>query len=212
MLRECKEHGYYRGFKCPVCNKEGRFLMNDDELDKVGRMLAGILRHFPERFNLELDEHGWINMNTLLDAIRYKRRQFRWLRLHHIRAVVKTDPKGRYQIDGDMVRATYGHSIKLDLDLPTDNIPDKLYYPTSQEEADIVLETGLKPADRRHVHLSRTVLDAKSAGLHRVDDPIILEVDAKKAIKDGIIIKQAGTTVYLTDEVPPEYLKKLEES
>ena len=49
------------------------------------------------------------------------------------------------------------------------------------------------------------------AGHVRIDRPAILEIDTARAIADGHTIYRAGTTVYLTDEVPGEYLYKVEE-
>lgn len=209
MLRECRDHGYFRGEECPDCGDQGKFLMNEEEIDKLGRIMAGILRHFPDRFNLHMDDHGWVDIQDMINAIRAKRSQFHWLRRHHIKAVVSTDPKGRYQIQDDDMRATYGHSIPIDLDLPTDDIPERLYYPATEEEADIMLEVGLKPSDRKMVHLSMSVDDAVKASAHRVADPIILEIDTNGTIEDGHKIMKAGKTVFVTDEVPARFLKKV---
>lgn len=183
--------------------------MDEYELKRIGKVMAGILRHFPEKFNLQIDEHGWIELYKFVYAVRVKT-NYRWLKEYHIKAIVETDEKGRYQIKDEKIRATYGHTLNVDLDLPIENIPDKLYYPATLEEVDIILETGLKPVDRKKVHLSLTHKDAKVAGLYRVDNPIILEIDAKNAIENGIVIKQAAKTVFLTDEIPKEYLKKVE--
>lgn len=210
MLKECRQHGYFRDETCPKCNDKGRFLMNDEEIDSLGRIMAGILRHFPERFDLHMDEHGWIEVGPMIEAIQEKRAQFHWLRAHHIKAVVETDPKGRYQIDEGLIRATYGHSLAIDLDLPTEDIPDRLFYPATEEEADIILEVGLKPADRKKVHLSKTVQDAVNAAAHREAKPVILEVDAEGAIEGGTVIMKAGYTVFITDEIKPEFLRKLD--
>ena len=89
---------------------------------------------------------------------------YHWLRPHHLVAIAETDAKGRYEVKDDRVRATYGHTLEVDLDLPTENIPDRLYFPVTAEEAAIVLEVGLKPSDRRKVHLSKTAADARAAG------------------------------------------------
>jgi len=210
VLKECRQHGYFRDESCPKCDDKGRFLMNDEEIDTLGRIMAGILRHFPDRFDLRMDEHGWVEIGPMIDAIQEKRAQFHWLRVHHIKAVVSTDPKGRYQIDNGKIRATYGHSINVDLDLPTDDIPPRLFYPATEEEADIILEVGLKPSDRKKVHLSRTVQDAVNASAHREAKPVILEIDTDGAIDDGGVIMQAGKTVFITDAVKPEFLKKID--
>ncbi len=208
MMRKCDEHGYYRGDRCPECDEKGQFVMNDGEMDTLSRTLAGILRHFPERFDLYMDDQGWIDLIELVDAIKDKQRGFHWLAPKHIKAIMDTDDKGRYQLEDGLVRATYGHSLDLDLDLPTENIPSQLYYPTTEEEVDIILETGLHPSDRSYVHLSKTYEKAMEAGRVRVDHPIILVVDAEKAIEDGFEIMEAGTSVYITENVPSEYLKK----
>jgi len=210
MLRQCEEHGYFRGENCPECNQPGKFLMNQDELDKLGRMMAGILRHFPEKFKLEMDERGWVDLISLINSIRRKQSTFHWLRQHHIQAIVETDNKQRYQIEENMIRATYGHSLNVDPDLPTDEIPGLLYYPTTDEEAELLLETGLKPSDRKKVHLSLTVDDAIIAGRVRVENPIILEINAQAAIESGAVIQKAGRTVFTTKEIEPEFIKILE--
>lgn len=210
MLRECQDHGYFRGELCPVCGEAGRFLMNDQELEAIGRTMAGVLRHFPERFGLQMDEQGFVPMRDFIAALKNQRERYHWLRPHHIIAIIETDAKGRYQVSNDLIRATYGHSIPLNLNLPTDNIPEKLYYPTTPEETDIILETGLKPSDRKMVHLSKTYQDAVNAGLVRTDNPVILEIDAEKAIHDGLVIQRAGRTVFLADDVPAAYLKRAE--
>jgi len=210
LIKECKVHGYYRAETCPECNDQGKFLMNDEEVDQLGRIMAGVLRHFPERFELPMDEHGWVDVRSLVEAVRARRNQFHWLRPHHVKALVATDPKGRYQLEEERVRATYGHSLEVDLDLPTDNIPDTLYYPATEEEVPIILETGLKPSDRKHVHLSLAPENAISAGEHRTEKPVVLKVDAKNAIKGGVLIKRAGKTVFITKEVPADYLSRHE--
>jgi putative RNA 2'-phosphotransferase len=208
MLRECREHGYFRGEECSICGEEGKFLASDVELNNLGRLMAGVLRHFPERFGLTMDDQGWIDMRGFIQAVQMRRRDFHWLRPHHIHAIIETDPKGRYQFKNGTIRATYGHSFEVDLELPTNNIPELLFYPTTEEEVDILLETGIRPSDRKKVHLSKSFEDAEVAGKHRVEEPIILSVDAKKAINEGIVIQKAGKTVFVTDLVPPGYIKK----
>jgi putative RNA 2'-phosphotransferase len=210
MLRECRDHGYFRAEYCSVCGEEGRFLMNDEELDRLSRTMAGALRHFPERFDLQMDRQGFVDLRAFVEALHRKQRRYHWLRPHHILAIIETDNKGRYEFKDGMIRATYAHSFDVELDASSIGTPDKLYYPTTSEEVDIVLEVGLKPSDRKKVHLSRAVGDAVNAGRVRTPEPIILEVDAKAAAEDGIVIQKAGKTVYLTNDVPPQYLTRMQ--
>jgi putative RNA 2'-phosphotransferase len=208
MLKECQQHGYFRAETCPVCQQPGRFLMNDRELDHLGRVMTGILRHFPEKYGLAVDERGWISLPQLVQAISRQHRGYHWLRAHHLIGIAESDSKGRYEVKEDRIRATYGHTVEIQLDLPTENIPDELFFPVTADEASIVLEVGLKPTDRRKVHLSRTAADARAAGAVRTPEPVILAVDARQARVSGLVIMQAGKTVFLVDQVPPEYLKR----
>ncbi len=208
MLKECEQHGYFRGTECPLCGQEGRFLMDDRELDHIGRVLTGILRHFPERYGLTMDEHGWVSLPQIVRAVSQRHRGYQWLRVHHLVAIAETDAKGRYEVRDERIRATYAHTVDVQLDLPTEGVPDQLYYPVTEEEAPIVLEVGLKPSDRKKVHLSKTAEDARSAGSVRTPQPVILEVDARAARAAGLVIMRAGKTVFLIDAVPPEYLRR----
>ena len=129
MLRQCRTHGHFSGTNCPTCNAEGKFIMSDREANSLGRILALVLRHAPEKFGVEMDLNGWVNSRELSEAIQGQRRHFHWLRAWHFEAIANADTKGRYQVEGEMIRATYGHSIELELDLPTDDIPESLYWP-----------------------------------------------------------------------------------
>lgn len=211
MLKECRTHGYFRAEECPICGEQGRFLMNEEELDKLGRTMAGVLRHFPERYNLRMNKQGWVDLDDFINEVKRKQRRFRWLKPHHILAIIDTDPKGRYQFRDGMIRATYAHSVDVELDLPTRGVPDKLYYPATKEEKDVLLETGLMPADRKKVHLSKTIEAAVVAGKVRDPEPLVFEVDTKAMREDDFVIKKAGNTVYTVESVPANYLRLMEE-
>jgi len=209
MLSECEEHGYYRGESCPTCNETGKFLMNEQELNSLSRIMAGALRHFPDKLGLMMDGKGWVEISSLIDAIGTGRSGFSWLRPHHIEALVYTDPRERYQIDGGMIRATYGHTIDVNLDdLPHADL-DYFYYPVTEEEADIIIEGGLHPIERKKVHLSGSIEKAIEAGKVRTEKPLILKIDGSKAKKDGVIIYQAGKDVFITDSVDAKYISKV---
>ena len=212
MLSKCEEHGYYRGETCPLCDKKGKFLMNEGELNSLSRIIAGALRHFPEKLGLMMDGKGWVDISSLIEAIGTSRSGFNWLRAHHIEALVETDPRGRYQIDGGMVRATYGHTIDVNPDdLPIAEL-DEFFYPVTEEEADIIIEGGLNPTDRKKVHLSGSIKKAVEAGRVRTEEPLILRIDGKKAIKDGLKIFHAGKDVFITEGIDAKYISKVADS
>ncbi|HDS59967.1 MAG TPA: RNA 2'-phosphotransferase [Thermoplasmatales archaeon] len=210
MLAVCEDHGPYRGPECPVCGEKGKFLMSDREIRALSGTMAGILRHFPEQFRVDMDEHGWVGIEDLVHAIKDNRLNFHWLRDKHVEAIAGTDEKGRYQVKGGKVRATYAHTFPVDLtDLPESDA-DELFYPVTQEEADLVVETGLYPTDRSKVHLSESREKALEAGRVRTQHPVILRIDAAQAREDGVDIRRAGKDVCITDEVEAKYISLLE--
>lgn len=210
MIRECEEHGYFRDTECPLCGEEGKFLMSDFEVEKLGRRMAAVLRH--GNGEPDMDDQGFVDIRDIVSMVRGRdRNRWKWLRPHHIEAMVDTDPKGRYQISGSDVRATYGHTIDLDLNLPEDEVPDELYYPATDEEADIILETGLMPTDRAMVHLSLTYDDAVTAGSVRSECPIILAIDVPACVDEGYPVGKAAKTVFLCERVPASCLYLAEE-
>lgn len=212
MIRECTNHGYYADDDlCPACNAEGRFIMRTGERNSIARRLALVLRHAPEKFDLEMDINGWVDVKDIVRQFKKQGgKRNHWLRPHHLSAIVETDPKGRYDIRGNTIRATYGHTVEIEIDLPTDNIPDALYYPCDPVETENLLEVGISPSGRSHVHLSASIKTAAEAGHVHFPLPTILEVDTAQMIAAGETIWHAGITVYLTDNTPAKYLSVID--
>ena len=211
-LKSCKIDGPFRGETCPVCDSPGRMLMNYREIEGIGRILAGMLRHFPENYGVRLDEHGWVKIYMIVPAIRGQKRQFGWLTPYHIEALALTDPKSRYQVsENHEIRAAYGHTIPVEMDdLPTVDIPSRLYYQTTDEELEFIKEIGISPSDKTWVHLSLTYRQAYVAGLYHVDTPTIVEVDSDGLIESGRQVYQATEDVFVVKEIPPEFISVAE--
>jgi putative RNA 2'-phosphotransferase len=200
-IKQCPIHGYFRGAQCE-CGNPGRFILSGFKAEKLGRIISGALRHFPAELGLTLDEHGWADIDDLERAVAAK---YPWARRYHIEAMFDTDEKGRYERKDHKVRARYGHSIDLELDYPKSDF-DTLYYGTSEEEADRILEIGLKPVSQHYVHLSKTIEEAVRVACIRTEYPVIISIDARKAMEDGVNIIDAGP-VCLSERIPPGYLK-----
>ena len=173
----------------------------------IGRMLAGILRHFPEKFGLSLDDHGWIKQGDIVLAIKEKTHRYHWLTTEHIKGIAETDEKGRYEIRSGKVRATYGHSREVDLDLQTTDIPHYLYYPVKKDQVEKAREEGISPFNKNKVHLSATPKDAFEAGSVHYKDPVILRVRAKESVdNDASTIQKAGKFIFTADFIPGEFV------
>lgn len=200
-IRQCPRHGYFRGAQCE-CGNSGRFILSGYKAEKLGRIISGALRHFPRELGLELDPRGWAGLDDLTRAVAAK---YPWALRQHIEAMLDTDEKGRYEIEGTRVRARYGHSIRVDLDYP-DAGYDVLFYGTSEEEADRILDIGLKPVNQHHVHLSKSLEEAVKVACIRTERPVIISIDAARAAAGGIRIIDAGP-VCLSGPIPPAYLR-----
>ncbi len=205
-IRICPNHGFYRGETCKKCGYRGEIILEKEKVEKLGRFISGLLRHYPSRYNLEMDENGWVDFGKLVRAVK---RKFKWANQWHVKAIVYSDEKGRYELSGDRIRARYGHSVDVKLtDLPEAD-EDVLYYGTSEEEASRILEIGIKPVNRRYVHLSTTLEKGEEVARLRTDEPIVLEIDAKEARKDGIRFIKVNENIVLSEEIPPKYIKNV---
>ena len=62
------------------------------------------------------------------------------------------------------------------------------------------------------MHLSSTYTKAKVAGSHRVENPVVLDIDTQGAIESGAPIMRACDSVYLTKEVPADFVSRADDS
>lgn len=204
-IRFCPEHGFYRGEICQ-CGFKGEVVLESEKVEKLGRFISGLLRHFPDKFGLRMDEDGWVDFDEL---VKVTRRKFRWVNVWLIKALVYSDSKGRYEIRDGKIRARYGHSVEVLLkDYPIAE-EDLLYYGTSEEEAQRILEIGIKPVNQTFVHLSTTLEKGVEVAKLRTEEPVIIEVDAKMARENGIKILKANNFIALAREIPPNYIRRV---
>ncbi|MCS7121497.1 MAG: RNA 2'-phosphotransferase [Archaeoglobaceae archaeon] len=207
-VRFCPEHGFYRGKECK-CGKLGEVVLEAEKVEKVGRFMSGILRHFPDRFGLNVDENGWVNFESL---VRVLKKKFKWVDKWVVKAIVMSDFRERYEIRGDKIRARYGHSIDIKLNDMPEADEEVLFYGTSEEEAQRIVEVGIKPVNRTFIHLTTSVEKSLEAAKQHSDNPVIFEVDAKTARRDGIKIVKANKFIALAREIPPKYIKRVQYS
>lgn len=213
-IRICDDHGVFATDSgvCPFCDARGKVLLSGDRRRRLSKFASGALRHFPGDAGLALDDRGWTGYGALVEAVE---RKYEWATAEHVAAVIATDPKGRFErTAGDasadesdeLVRAAYGHSVDVSLE-PTDTpVPDELYHGTAPENVASILEEGLQPMSRQHVHLSESREEARRVANRHTSNPIILIIDAAGMLADGDRIAKRGTETYTTDRVPPEYI------
>lgn len=204
MIKRCPQHGFFRGEHC-VCGSSGQLLLDETKTEQLGRLVAGGLRHFPGDLGLEMDSRGWVDLIKLGDVVRSRHR---WAGKEMVVALVMSDPKERYEISGDRVRARYGHSVDVELDHPTNTL-SKLYYGASEEEADRILEIGLKAASQRYVHLSTTPEKAWHVATFRTGNPRVIQADATAAQHEDVVMMTVNEDIVISDTIPAKFLSIL---
>lgn len=177
-------------------------------LKETSKFISLILRHKPEAIGISLDEHGWADVQALIEGINASGN-------HHLDAdlleeIVRTDEKQRYSFNDDhtLIRANQGHSIRVDVELEEKTPPAVLYHGTSEKYMASIDATGLIPKSRLYVHLSSDVETAKKVG-SRHGKPVIYTIDCAAMAADGYKFYLSANNVWLTKEVPVKYLNKL---
>ncbi|MFE5910283.1 RNA 2'-phosphotransferase [Streptomyces wedmorensis] len=170
---------------------------------KVSKYLSKHLRHQPERIGLALDGNGWTEIDALLRAAAEHGFPISREELDH---VVATNDKKRFAIEGTRIRASQGHTVEVDLDLPAAEPPAYLYHGTVASRLPAIRTEGLRPMARHHVHLSPDRETATRVGARR-GRPVVLSVDAGAMHRAGHVFRVSANGVWLADAVPPEFLR-----
>lgn len=176
-------------------------------LESTSKFISLILRHKPETIGITLDEHGWANVEELIEGIS-KEQPFD---METLEKIVATDSKKRYSFNEDktLIRANQGHSIPVDVELEKKYPPNVLWHGTAEKYVESIDKQGLIPKSRLYVHLSGDYDTALKVG-SRHGKPIIYEVNAAQMQQDGYDFFQSVNGVWLIKEVPARYLHKLE--
>ena len=174
---------------------------------RLSKLLSLVLRHEPGRLDVELDPAGWVPVDVLLSALGHHGVVVSRAQLE--RVVAKSD-KQRFTIDreGDRIRANQGHSVAVDLGLRPLPPPDRLYHGTAERNVERILRAGLLRVSRHAVHLSPDVATATTVGA-RHGRPVVLVVDSGRMHADGHLFTRSDNGVWLTESVPPAYLRLL---
>ncbi|MFP4116865.1 MAG: RNA 2'-phosphotransferase [Candidatus Aenigmatarchaeota archaeon] len=175
-----------------------------DKVD-VSKQMSYWLRHEPE--GLEMDKNGFVEIEDLVDKLEER---FPDIDREFVESIVE-EGKKRYEIKDDKIRALYGHSLDIEIDLPEDEDVEELYHGTTSKAAYKILLNGLEARDRNMVHLSSAKDIAREVGERRTDDPVLLKIDCVKARENGIKFYKANDELYLSEEIPTDYIEKCDD-
>ena len=173
----------------------------------TSKYIALILRHKPQTIGITLDEHGWADVNALIEGVN----KTHPLDMESLERIVAEDEKKRYSFNEDKtkIRANQGHSVNVDVELKEAEPPEILYHGTGEKFVAAIDMEGLKPKSRLYVHLSCDTETATKVG-KRHGKPVIYEIAAGRMYKDGFKFFISENGVWLTSKVPVEYIKKID--
>lgn len=175
---------------------------------RLSKTLSYWLRHRPAAGSLALDEQGWTDIDAVLAALS-------WAGVEEAReklqSVVTTNDKQRFELSSDKsrIRARQGHSVPVRLDWPVRTPPELLYHGTVERALPAILEQGLRPMRRHHVHLSPDVESARRVAVRR-GAPVILAIRALDLHARGTPFYLTANGVWLAEAVHPSLLTVVE--
>lgn len=168
------------------------------------------LRHNPDKYHIKLDEYGYTDLNTFIKALNQVHRFEPALTKADIERVITNSSKHRFEIKNNRICALYGHSVPGIIKHQVTTPPAILYHGTAHHSLKSIERLGLLPMQRQFVHLSTDIPMAKQVGSRHDPHPVILQIDAQAASRDGISFYIGNDEVWLCDELPFKYIQILE--
>ncbi|MHA1129466.1 MAG: RNA 2'-phosphotransferase [Candidatus Helarchaeota archaeon] len=196
------------------CDHERVFVFSEKMRRNLSKFLSYIFRHNPRQIGIELDSNGFsqIPVDQLIPLIQ-KARNSDWITLETLKALIVLDHKGRFEIKNNRFRARYGHSLKyIKIEKRISDLPEILYHGTNMAAYELIKIEGLKPMGRNLVHLTSSIKDARIVGRRHKGDLVLLEINVRGALQDEIEIWQAGKSIYVSNYIPPQYIRVFPEA
>ncbi len=180
----------------------------DEQKVNISKFMSGLLRHFPEEYDLNYTGNGWFCLTEVIDCINNEKNTN--MTLEDIQSIINESSKNRYEIDIDknIIRASYGHSIDITMEpYNTNDIPTHLYHGTAQSNLNSIMDSGLIPQNRNKVHLTDSKSEAKKVAKRHSKVIKIFKINTEELISDGFEIANPNNdSVYTVSNVPSKYL------
>ncbi len=185
----------------------GRINNSNGRYNKTSKFISLILRHNPGVIGIDVDSHGWADVNKLIAGIKKAGHK---IDMDILEEIVRTDEKGRYSFNDDktLVRANQGHSIPVDVGLKEKEPPEFLYHGTAERFLPGILKEGLKPMGRLYVHLSWDKETAVNVG-KRHGKPVVLKIHSRQMYNEGIKFYLSENNVWLVKNAESRYIEKI---
>ncbi len=169
----------------------------------LSKKVSWLLRHGASDVHLAMDDAGWVTIDDLLAVAKLDRST--------LEQIVATNPKRRFEIQGDRIRACQGHSAQLAVTreaLEASWSPFsgglRVWHGTQLSALVSIGRTGLLPQSRTHVHLSPEI---QSRIGKRADVQVLLAVSTDRMRAADQRLWVASNGVVLARHVPPSAIE-----
>lgn len=198
-----------------------------DRIDALGRLLSSVLRHRAVDLKLNVRSDGYVPVKDLLKLTTKTQAgaPLHSYSVDDIGEAVKRDNKQRFGLLEEKsvlyIRANQGHSMKL-IDsegllkpiLSAEEVP-VCVHGTYLKNLESIKKNGLNRMKRNHVHFARGLpADNGVISGMRGNCEVLIYLDAKKALQDGMKLFVSENGVILTEGfngvVPPEYFANIQ--
>ncbi len=188
-------------------------MSNSKDKTNKSKYLSWALRHGLNELKLVPDSEGYVKLSDILS-----KSNGQCGTLDEVINIVDTCPKKRFTIkkvgNQMLIRANQGHSKdvgdKIDSEALMEKINkpiDGIFHGSYKKHLESIKSSGLNRMSRKHIHFAKS-LDAASG--KRSDCDLLIYVDTKKAMDDGIVFYESSNGVVLTEGIngiiPPMYL------
>lgn len=174
-----------------------------NKLEVITHDLLRVLRHAPEEASISMDFNGWVDAEDVLRWLEKRLPSARDVGLY--RLVERLGD--RFQIKDQKIRASYGHSSEnyqpTSFAVPT----EPLFHGTGANQWSLIEAFGLVSGRRRFAQLTTNFEYAQKIARSHADEPIVLQVTCRGAINAGVQFLETGTHVWLSPNVPAQFLQ-----
>jgi putative RNA 2'-phosphotransferase len=130
-----------------------------------------------------------------------------WVGLRDLEDLAEAGDRKRFEIQGERIRATYGHSFETPVRYEPVEPPELLYIGIPKARAVSARERGIRPEDRAYVHLSDQEGEAMEVARRQSPDAELVVIRAREAAAAGVAFHRPTAGLYLCLGIPPSHIE-----
>lgn len=168
--------------------------ISDGQRVRWSRAMSHALRH---RSDASLGRAGWMNIDELIELLNSQKHR---IDKEALLAVAEARGEHRFEVEGDDIRATHGHSGRINVKLQKSTQPSpELFHATTTDALEPIFERaqGLKRRTRESVHLSSDPDFSRRAAERFAKPVVMLAVNAHRSY-----IAPSSGSVWVAESVP----------